>query len=634
MDIKSLTNDELTALAADIREQILRTVSQNGGHLSSNLGVVELTIGMHAVFDSTSDPFIFDVSHQCYTHKILTGRGGQMPTLRRFGGLSGYTNPHESPSDYFIAGHSSTSISLAVGACKAISLSSADRTPVVLIGDGALSGGEAYEALNELGEKKYPCVIILNDNEMSIAKPVGALSKYISHAMAGQWYQNFKSRVNEFLKYMPDAAAYMARRLEEGIRLITPGMLFEELGLEYIGPINGHDINEIISTLKTAKAMKKAVIVHAQTIKGKGYAPAEGKVEKWHGVSPFALYEVSKDEEKAEQKEEQNEGQKAEQKEAQNEQKSDITKPKKAKTATQIFSHALLNLAKNNPKIVGITAAMPSGTGLDALMEAYPERFWDVAIAEQHATTEAAALAKEGFVPFLAIYSTFLQRAYDQIIHDVCILSLPVVFCIDRAGIVGEDGATHQGAFDISFLSPVPNIILAAPRDERTFEALLGWAASGELKAPLAIRYPRGAFRADEQEFRGEEFEPFRASFVRKDEARRVFIGYGNGVGKALEVSQLLPANVVDLGFAKPLDRQFLLSLAREFDTWYVFSDSARRGGVGDILRAFASDEGLGVRVLSFEYEDSFIPHGASGLVEAHLGLDAPSLAAKIKALE
>ena len=272
MDIKSLSNDELIALAANIREQILQAVSKNGGHLSSNLGVVELIIAMHAVFDSSKDPFIFDVSHQCYAHKILTGRS--LETLRQFKGISGYTNPHESECDYFVAGHSSTSISLAVGAAKAVELKGDERIPVVLIGDGAMSAGEAYEALNELGDRKYPCVIILNDNEMSIAKPVGALSKYISHAMAGPWYQSFKARINELLKYAPDSAAYMAKRLEEGIRLITPGMLFEELGLEYIGPIDGHNISEIISTLRTAKAMKKPVIVHAQTIKGKGYAPA------------------------------------------------------------------------------------------------------------------------------------------------------------------------------------------------------------------------------------------------------------------------------------------------------------------------------------------------------------------------
>lgn len=614
MDIKSLSNDELVALAANIREQILQAVSKNGGHLSSNLGVVELTIAMHVVFDSSKDPFIFDVSHQCYAHKILTGRS--LETLRQFKGIGGYTNPLESECDYFVAGHSSTSISLAVGAAKAVELKKGERTPVVLIGDGAMSAGEAYEALNELGDRKYPCVIILNDNEMSIAKPVGALSKYISHAMAGSWYQSFKARINELLKYAPDSAAYMAKRLEEGIRLITPGMLFEELGLEYIGPIDGHDIAEIISTLRTAKAMKKPVIVHAQTLKGKGYAPAEGKFEKWHGVSPF---EIEGQEKKAETNHET----------ARN---SRIPSANESlKTATQIFSDTLLSLAKNNEKITGITAAMPSGTGLDALIKEYPQRFWDVAIAEQHAVTQAGTLAKEGFRPYVAIYSTFLQRAYDQIIHDVCILDLPVVFCIDRAGIVGEDGATHQGAFDISFLNALPNIKLAAPTCQADFIALLEWSQS--CSHPLAIRYPRGRFICDELGVSCPDFVPFKASFVKTSQNDLLFIGYGNGVGKACATAEILAgANVVNLGFAKPLDEEFLREISARFKTWYIFSESAKKGGVGEILSSFVNENDLGVKIISFEYEDAFITHGKKELVEASLGLDAPSIAEKIKA--
>lgn len=612
MDIKSLSNDELTKLAASIREQILQAVSKNGGHLSSNLGVVELTIAMHVVFDSSKDPFIFDVSHQCYAHKILTGRS--LETLRKFGGIGGYTNPHESKDDYFVAGHSSTSISLAVGAAKSIALKNEDRVPIVLIGDGAMSAGQAYEALNELGDRKYPCVIILNDNEMSIASPVGALSKYISHAMAGSWYQSFKARINDLLKYAPDSAAYMAKRLEEGIRLITPGMLFEELGLEYIGPINGHDIGEIISTLRTAKAMKKPVIVHAQTLKGKGYAPAEGKFEKWHGVSPFEI-----------------EGQEKTSQNSQEITRNSRIPNENIKTATQIFSDTLLSLAKNNEKITGITAAMPSGTGLDALLNEYPQRFWDVAIAEQHAVTQAGALAKEGFRPYVAIYSTFLQRAYDQIIHDVCILDLPVVFCIDRAGIVGEDGATHQGAFDISFLNALPNIELAAPTCQADFKALLEWSQS--TAHPLALRYPRGKFICDELGVDASEFKPYKASFVKKAQSDLLFIGYGNGVGKACKVAEAMGgANVVNLGFAKPLDEDFLREISAIFKKWYIFSESAKKGGVGEILSAFVNENDLSVKIISFEYEDAFIAHGSKTLVEASLGLDAPSIAEKIKA--
>ena len=662
MKLKNLSINELNTLASDIRNEILNVVSKNGGHLSSNLGVVELTLGMHYVFNSSKDPFIFDVSHQCYTHKILTKRDKQFCSLRKFGGICGYTNPNESKDDYFVAGHSSTSISLAVGVAKAIALKQESRTPVVLIGDGALSGGEAYEALNELGDRKYPCVIILNDNEMSIAKPVGALSKFISHAMAGSFYQKFKARVNDFLKYMPDSAAYMAKRLEEGIRLITPGMFFEELGLEYIGPINGHDISEIIATLKTAKAMKKPVIVHAQTIKGKGYGPAEGKHEKWHGVSPFNIKEnddgVEQNFNILENSEnsslENSENSAAVSKNSALKNSAEFSKISKnsssknsAKTATEIFSNTLLELAQNDDKIVGITAAMPSGTGLNELIEKFPNRFWDVAIAEQHATTQAAALAKEGFKPFLAIYSTFLQRAYDQIIHDVCILDLPVIFCIDRAGIVGEDGATHQGVFDISYLNAVPNMQMAAPFSEQSFKQILSFAASGENKHPLAIRYPRGKFIFDSifdsifdasnkaLNFIKTDFVPYKSQFVAKNENKRLFIGYGNGVGRAFEVGQILGgANIVNLGFVKPLDKEFLFTLAKDFKTWYIFSASAKKGGVGEILSAFCNEFDLAVKIISFEYEDAFITHGAINEVEEALGLNATKIAQKILQFE
>ncbi|MBP3676077.1 MAG: 1-deoxy-D-xylulose-5-phosphate synthase, partial [Campylobacter sp.] len=458
MDIKSLKLGELESLACDIRERILSVVSTNGGHLSSNLGVVELSIAMHYVFNPPSDPFIFDVSHQSYTHKLLSGRWDEFDSLRKFGGISGYTKPSESEYDYFIAGHSSTSISLAVGAAKAIRLKNENRLPVAVIGDGALSAGMAYEALNELGDKKYPCVIILNDNEMSISKPIGAMSKYLSQMMAGPFYQKFKNKINQLLQHVPDSAAYMAKRLEEGIRLITPGMFFEELGLEYIGPVNGHNIKDLISAFNVAKSMQKPVIVHVQTIKGKGYEIAEGPKEKWHGVSPF------------------------------NPQNGMALQKSSQKSATEIFSNLLLELASKYDNVVGVTAAMPSGTGIGALIEKFPDRFWDTAIAEQHAVTSMAAMAKEGFKPYIAIYSTFMQRAYDQVIHDCAILNLPIVLCMDRAGIVGEDGETHQGAFDISFLNAIPNFTLAAPRDELMFKEIMEFSYS--FNSPLAIRYP------------------------------------------------------------------------------------------------------------------------------------------------
>ena len=464
MQIKGKSLKELDELSSKIRERIIDVVSRKGGHFSSTLGAVELTIAMHYVFDAEFDPFIFDVSHQCYPHKLLTQRWEEFETIRQFGGLSGFTKPNENKADYFVAGHSSTSISLAVGAAKAIKLKGENRIPVVMIGDGSMSAGMVYEALNELGDLKLPVVIILNDNEMSIAKPIGAISKYLSKLLAGKFYQSFKTSVDKFIRNnMPEGTTYLAKRVENSFKLITPGILFEEMGLDYIGPIDGHDIKEIIEVLEIAKSMNKPVIVHARTVKGKGYKIAEGQHEHWHGVGPFNVED------------------------------GEFIKKGVEKSATAVFSDALFNLASKYENIVGVTAAMPSGTGMDKLIKEFPSRFWDVAIAEQHAITSMAAMAKEGFKPFVTIYSTFLQRGFDQIIHDVCIMNLPVVFAMDRAGIVGNDGETHQGAFDISFLRFIPNMVLFAPRDNETLENSLEFAYT--LSSPCAIRYPRGSFK-------------------------------------------------------------------------------------------------------------------------------------------
>ncbi|MEB2811395.1 1-deoxy-D-xylulose-5-phosphate synthase [Campylobacter upsaliensis] len=599
LELCALSEEELKTLADNLRRKIIEVVSQNGGHLSSNLGVVELSIAMHYVFDSTKDPFIFDVSHQSYAHKLLSGREERFHTLRTFGGLSGYTKDEE--GDYFIAGHSSTSISLAIGACKAIRLKKEERTPVVLIGDGALSAGMAYEALNELGDRKYPCVIILNDNEMSISKPIGAISKYLSQAMATQFYQKFKKRVEKMLDFLPDSATYMAKRFEEGFKLITPGLLFEELGLEYIGPVDGHNINEMINALKQAKMMQKPCIIHAQTIKGKGYMLAEGKHAKWHGVGAFDIHSGES-----------------------------LKKSNSKSSATEIFSQNLLHLAQKYENIVGVTAAMPSGTGLDLLIEAYPERFWDVAIAEQHAVTSMAAMAKEGFKPFIAIYSTFLQRAYDQVIHDCAIMNLNVVFAMDRAGIVGEDGETHQGVFDVSFLSAVPNLTLIAPRDSKMMEKCMEYAYFHQ--GPLAFRYPRGSFILEE------EFAPCKLSLAKsqwliKNTSEVAFLGFGQGVGKAWKVLQNLGndfANLIDLIFIKPLDELLLKELASQTKIWFVFSENVKIGGVASLLREFVDQYGLNVKIVSFEYEDAFITHGNLNEVEVSLGLDVKKLSQKI----
>lgn len=465
MDIKNKSLEELRELCTQIRARIIEVVSKNGGHLSSNMGAVELIVAMHYVFDVASDPFIFDVSHQSYAHKLLTDRWEEFGSLRQFGGISGYTKPSESKFDYFVAGHASTSISLAVGAAKAISLKRENRVPVVLIGDGSMSGGMTYEAMNELGDLRLPCIIILNDNKMSISKPIGAFSKYLSQAMAGETYQKFKSHVRELLSHAPQSATYMAKRFENSLKLIIPGMYFEELGLDYIGPVDGHNLEDLISALKTAKSAHKPVVVHAQTIKGKGYDKAEGYLESWHGVGPFDI------------------------------QSGEFKKKSAAKSATQIYAEALLGLAAKHENVVGVTAAMPSGTGMDKLIEKFPHRFWDVAIAEPHALSSMAAMAREGFKPYVTIYSTFMQRAFDQIVHDAAIMNLNLVLAMDRAGIVGEDGETHEGVFDVSFLNAIPNVSMCAPRDEASFKRIIEYSYAHE--GVLAIRYPRGSFILD-----------------------------------------------------------------------------------------------------------------------------------------
>ena len=599
MNIKEYSIEELNELCAKIRKKILQTVSKNGGHLSSSLGTVELIVAMHHVFDVDKDPFIFDVSHQAYAHKLLTSRWEEFETLRQFGGISGYTKPTESKYDYFVAGHSSTSISLAVGAAKAIKLKEQlDRTPVAFIGDGSMSAGMVYEAMNELGDLRYPAIIILNDNEMSISKPIGAISNYLSQVMAGKFYQKLKAKTSDLLDHLPESATYIAKRFEESLRLITPGLLFEELGLEYIGPVDGHDLNSIIEAFKVAKDLKKPVILHAQTTKGKGYDIAEGYYEHWHGVSAFDL----------------NSG--------------EAINKSCTKNCTTLFGENLLELAKNHKNVVGVTAAMPSGTGLKIPMERFPDRFWDVAIAEQHAVTSMAAMAKEGFKPFVAISSTFLQRAFDQIVHDICLMALPVVFAIDRAGIVGEDGETHQGVFDISFLRDIPNMTIFAPRCEKSMKKCVEFAY--EMKTPCAFRYPRGSFISCSK-YEVKKMEPGKSQMLKETTNDILFIGYGNGVGRAYQTNKLLhdiDIALLDLIFVKPLDKDMLQKLSKKYKKWFIFSDSAKMGGVASAIMELNIK---GVDIISFEYEDEFITHGSTQLVEESLKLTPEELAKKVK---
>lgn len=590
---------ELEETATRIRKKILQTVSKNGGHLSSTLGAVDLIIAMHYVFEPSQDPFIFDVSHQAYAHKLLTNRWEDFHTLRQFGGISGYVRPSESPYDYFSAGHSSTSLSVAVGAAKAIALKKEPRVPVVLIGDGSMSAGMAYEALNELGERRYPVVIILNDNEMSIGKPIGAISNYLTKLKAGKFYQGFKGKFKKLLEHLPQDATLVAQKMD--MMWAMNGVFFEEMGLEYIGPVDGHNLEELIEVFERAKELKKPVVIHAKTVKGKGYKEAEGYYEHWHGVGPFDL------------------------------EKGEIYKNGKL-NATKVFSESLLALAREHEDVVGVTAAMPSGTGMKELITAFPERFWDVAIAEQHAVTSMAAMAKEGFKPFAAIYSTFLQRAYDQIIHDVCLDGYPVVFAIDRAGIVGADGETHQGVFDVNFLRLIPRMILFAPRDFATLRESVTYAYTIK-DSPSAFRYPRGGF-LHEGRYASKGFTLGKAELLEEGEGT-LLVGYGCGVGKATSVRDKLlekgiKAALVDLRFVKPLDEEMLLTLSKEYQRWYVFSHNAKLGGVGELLQSFVCEKNLDVQVESFEYTDQFITHGEIDEVESSLGTDIDTLGNKI----
>ncbi len=604
MNLNSKTTVELEALAEKIRQRILEVVSENGGHLSPSLGATDLIVAMHSVFDPQKDPFLFDVSHQAYAHKLITDRWEDFETLRQYEGMCGYTDPDESPFDYYKAGHSSTSISLAVGVAKAFALKGeTDRIPVAFIGDGSLSAGMVYEALNELGERQYPVVIILNDNEMSISTPIGAISRYLSRTMSGPVYSKVKKVVKEGLKSISaDGTAYVLKRIDESLRILTPGLLFEELGIKYIGPIDGHNIGTIKETLEIAKGMGRPVIVHAQTTKGKGYEYAEGaelSKEKWHGVSAFDVAN------------------------GQSVKKGGVV------PATKIFSDTLVNLAKNDPKIVGVTAAMPSGTGMNGPMKAFPDRFWDVAIAEQHAVTSMGPLAKEGFKPFCAIYSTFLQRGYDQVIHDIALMNVGVSFAIDRAGIVGEDGETHQGAFDISYLRAIPNMTLAAPYNKTSLEKIIAFAA--EYDRPFAFRYPRGAFIAADEAV--PDYALGKGEILHQ--GREIaLIGYGNGVGRAMHTAEIMHGDptVVDLRFVKPLDEALLGELAMTHRRWYVFSDSAAAGGVGSALMEALARMGIrDVQVTTFEYPDTFIRHGNTRLIEESLGLLPEQLAKTIE---
>jgi 1-deoxy-D-xylulose-5-phosphate synthase len=596
-DIKKMEIGELKTLASEIRQVIIETVSRNGGHLASNLGVVELTIALHYVFDSPRDRIIWDVGHQSYPHKLITGRYPVFHTLRKLGGISGFPRIEESPHDAFGTGHSSTSISAAFGMAEARDIKKENHKVIAVIGDGALTAGMAFEALNHAGHLKKDLIVILNDNEMSISKNVGALAEYLNRILTGNLYRRFKDETKQLLKNIPrkfsEPVQKLAEKAEETLKgiFLPPGLFFEELGFEYLGPIDGHNIELLISTLKRIKEIKGPVLLHVITKKGKGYKYSEEDPCVFHGVGPFSLETGS---------------------------------PVKStqKTYSEFFGEFLTELAGKDERIVAITAAMKDGTGLNCFYEKYPHRLYDVGIAEQHAVTFAAGLAREGIRPYVAIYSTFLQRAFDQIIHDVCIQRLPVTFCIDRAGIVGEDGATHQGQFDLSYLRLIPNLIIMAPKDALELKKML--ELSLEISGPSAIRYPRG--KAIIIEGRDTTFGIGEAELLR-DGHDLAIIAIGNMVAPSLEASEeLMKAGmsvaVVNARFVKPLDEALVYSIAKRTKKIITVEDNALAGGFGSAVMEFLHREGLSdVSVRSIGIPDIFIEHGSQQELRQIYGL-------------
>ena len=598
-ELKKVPRDQLPRVAAELRETIVRNVARTGGHLASSLGVVELTVALHYVFDCPRDRIVWDVGHQAYAHKILTGRRNVFPTLRTFEGISGFPRISESPCDAFGTGHSGTSISAAFGMAVARDLRKGKNRVVAVIGDGSLSSGLALEGLNQAGHQKRDLIVILNDNEWSISQNVGALSGYLNRMMTGKLYTSFRKRVETLLKSMPHGAfmARIAKKSEELTKgFIVPGLLFEELGYTYIGPIPGHDLEALIGTLQNLENIQGPVLVHVVTSKGKGYAPAEANPEYFHGVGAFDP-ETGKGIGKA-----------------------------SAPSYTDVFSDAIVEIARENPKVVAITAAMCGGTGLKKFRDAFPDRFFDVGIAEAHAVTFAAGLAREGKIPVVAIYSTFLQRAFDQIIHDVCIQKLPVVFAVDRGGIVGADGATHQGLFDLSFLRQIPEMSLMAPRDEAELVRMLRTAVGAGR--PVAIRYPRGSGPGVAiPSGPGPGMVAWGKGELLAEGKDVLLVGIGSTVAMCLDASEELrkqgvSAAVVDARFVKPLDADLLLPLVRRIGRVVTVEENLLAGGFGSAVMELLEEHDEHPHCFRrIGVHDRFVEHGAPAMLREQCGL-------------
>jgi 1-deoxy-D-xylulose-5-phosphate synthase len=607
-DLKGLSDRELRQLADELRAETISAVSVTGGHLGAGLGVVELTVALHAVFNAPRDKIIWDVGHQCYPHKILTGRRDRIRTLRTEGGLSGFTKRSESPYDPFGAAHSSTSISAALGFAVAADLGGDPGDAVAVIGDGSMSAGMAFEAMNNAGHLKKRLFVVLNDNEMSIAPPVGALSAYLSRMYAGAPFQELKTAARGLAGLLPGPFAEGARRAKEVLKgIAVGGTLFEELGFSYVGPIDGHDMEQLLPVLRTVHARATGpMLIHVLTTKGKGYAPAENSPDRGHARAKFDVMT-------------------GEQKKA----------PSNAPNYTRVFAESLIKEAEADPRIVGITAAMPDGTGLDLFGARFPKRTFDVGIAEQHAVTFSAGLAAGGMKPFCAIYSTFLQRGYDQVVHDVAIQRLPVRFAIDRAGLVGADGATHAGSFDVAFLANLPGMVVMAAADEAELVHMVATAAAHN-DGPIAFRYPRGEGVGVEMPARGLPLEIGKGRVMREG-GRVALISFGTRLAEVLKAAESLAARgiaptVADARFAKPLDRDLILNLARNHEALITIEEGAV-GGFGSHVAQLLADEGVfdhGLKFRSMVLPDTFIDQASPEAMYRIAGMDAPQIEAKV----
>jgi len=611
-DLKTLSLGELKQLAEEIREEILATVCESGGHLASSLGVIELTIALHYVFDTPADKIIWDVGHQCYAHKLLTGRKDRFQTIRQFRGLSGFPRREESEYDAFGTGHASTSISAALGMAEAFRLQGKSSKAIAVIGDGGLTGGEALEALNQtpsrLERSLGNLIVILNDNEMSIAPTLGGISRRLSRAVAGPRAFRLVKFTRRLVRPLPKNVQYwlsdLNRRWRKAVLgFFTPGLLIEAFGYHYIGPIDGHNLGELIYHLERIREIDEPVLIHILTTKGKGYCYAEENPVDFHGIGPFDL------------------------------KTGNGKKLSRVKSYTQVFSETMLRLFAEHPNLIGITAAMPQGTGLDLVAEKFPDRVYDQGITEPHCVTFAGGLATQGFRPVVAVYSTFLQRAFDQILHDICLQKLPVIFCLDRAGIVGEDGPTHHGLFDLTYLRALPNLVVMSPRDENEFQHML--RTSLEFDQPVAVRYPRSAGEGVEMDDELKVLPGGRAELLEKGKDLAI-IAIGNMVYPAWRAGRMLKekgieASVVNARFAKPLDEELILELAKESGVLVTVEENILAGGFGSgVMERLEEKRVSGIKLCRIGIPDGFVEHGAPAVLREEYGLSAPKIFQKI----